>query len=76
MGLGAIAPEARGQGLGRALVDRCLAWFAERGCTRVGVVTQGSALTAQRLYESVGFRVTAIELWHHRWFDSTERGPA
>jgi len=69
LGLGAVAPEARGAGLGRALVERALAWFGEQGCARVGVVTQGSSLAAQRLYESAGFRIVSMQVWHHRWFD-------
>lgn len=69
IGLVAVAESARGRGLGGALVERGLAWFAEQRCARVSVVTQGASLGAQRLYQSAGFRSSAVELWYHRWFD-------
>jgi N-acetylglutamate synthase-like GNAT family acetyltransferase len=74
IGLVAVASSARGRGLGHALVERGTSWFREQGCRRITVVTQGSSLAAQRLYQTHGFRTSAVELWHHRWFDSAEQG--
>lgn len=67
IGLVAVAPRARGAGLGTRFVEHALAWFAQRGCERVRVVTQGANVAAQRMYQSVGFRSAAVELWYHRW---------
>lgn len=68
IGLVAVDPRAQGQGLGRALVEAGLNWFAERGATRVTVVTQGRNLAAQRLYQRCGFLTQALALWFHKWF--------
>lgn len=65
IGLAAVADEARGKGLGRALVLESLRWFGSR---RVSVVTQGGNEGARRLYESCGFLVTTEQLWYHGWF--------
>ncbi len=70
VGLVAVAPDARGRGLARVLTARALDWFRERGCARVTVVTQGSNVPGRRLYENMGFRSRALELWHHGWLDS------
>ncbi len=73
IGLVAVAPFAQGHGIGRALVERGLAWFRERRCARASVVTQGNNVRAQRLYQSAGFRTADVRLWHHRWLDARER---
>lgn len=68
IGLVGVDPGHRGLGLGRALVGGALGWFAERGATRVRVVTQARNVGAQRLYEKSGFLVESVEIWYHRWF--------
>ncbi|MCK6444803.1 MAG: GNAT family N-acetyltransferase [Planctomycetes bacterium] len=67
IGLVAVAARARGMGLGTRLVEHALAWFEQQRCDRVRVVTQGANVAAQRLYQSLGFRTAAVELWYHRW---------
>ena len=47
------APAARGQGVGRALIEAVAAWATERGCGRVYWHTQESNATARRLYDQV-----------------------
>jgi len=69
VGLVAVAPVARGRGLARVLTDHAIGWFRERGCARVIVATQGSNVPGRRLYENMGFRSSALELWHHGWLD-------
>jgi len=71
-GLGRISlvgvdPQCAGQGYGRRLTQSALAWCRERDCSRVEVVTQGSNIAAQRLYQSLGFRSLRCQLWFHRW---------
>jgi GNAT superfamily N-acetyltransferase len=47
------APEARGQGAARALIDAVADWARERDCGRVYWLTQESNTTARRLYDKV-----------------------
>jgi ribosomal protein S18 acetylase RimI-like enzyme len=68
IGLIAVAPAARGLGVGRALVLRSLDWFTGQGATHVSVVTQGRNEAAMRLYQSCGFVVERRQHWYHRWF--------
>jgi GNAT superfamily N-acetyltransferase len=50
-----VAPEARGSGAGRALVEAVVAWAAERGAQRLTTsVTEGNAVGAA-LYAAAGF---------------------
>lgn len=67
VGLFGVGELARGRGLGRALVERALAWFVEQGTGEVSVATQARSLDAQRLYQSVGFRASKAAIWHHLW---------
>jgi len=62
-----VDQSARRRGLGRALVDEAVAYFARHGLERVRVVTQGRNLAALRLYESRGFLTLAQEVWYHWW---------
>jgi GNAT superfamily N-acetyltransferase len=59
-------PEARGRGVGRALIAGVVDWALARGCSRVYWSTQESNATARRLYDHVavnrGFIRYEIEL--------------
>jgi ribosomal protein S18 acetylase RimI-like enzyme len=50
-----VAPERRGQGLGRALLERVLEFARERGASRMDLGTAVDDRAARALYESVGF---------------------
>jgi GNAT superfamily N-acetyltransferase len=52
-----VAPEHRGQGLGRALVLKSLAGFQSAGVQRVYLEVTACNLAAVQLYRSVGFRL-------------------
>jgi ribosomal protein S18 acetylase RimI-like enzyme len=52
----AVAPNARGRGIGRALVADCIARSRAIGATRLVLWTQPVMLSAQLLYEAAGFR--------------------
>lgn len=47
------APEARGKGVGRALVEAVAAWARGRGCDRVYWQTHESNTAARRLYDAI-----------------------
>lgn len=52
-----VAPEARGQGVARRLVETVCAWLEAQGCTRIELeVTDGNP--AEHLYRSLGFERT------------------
>jgi GNAT superfamily N-acetyltransferase len=51
-----VKPDARGRGVARRLIERALCEARVRGYTRLRLGTQNTAIPAQRLYESVGFR--------------------
>jgi ribosomal protein S18 acetylase RimI-like enzyme len=51
----AVAPEARGRGIGRALVQACIDRAREAGRASVGIYTRPFMHGAQALYRSIGF---------------------
>ncbi len=57
----AVAPEARGLGVGRALAQRCIELASERGHARVLIHTTSAMKVAWGMYERLGF-VRAHEL--------------
>jgi ribosomal protein S18 acetylase RimI-like enzyme len=52
-----VAPEARGGGVGRALMDRARRLAEETGAAGLELATARTNAVAQRLYESLGYRV-------------------
>jgi dTDP-4-amino-4,6-dideoxy-D-galactose acyltransferase len=73
IGLIGVIPGLHGRGIGAALVEKACAWFQEHRTPSVSVVTQGSNVAAQRLYQKGGFRTERVELWYHKWFDVSHR---
>jgi dTDP-4-amino-4,6-dideoxy-D-galactose acyltransferase len=62
-----VAEGAGGDGLGTSLIAAAGAFFIESSMITAQVVTQGSNIAAQRLYQASGYRTTATSLWLHRW---------
>lgn len=62
----ATAPEARGRGVGAALVTECLTRARSAGRTVVRLSTQPRMADAQRLYERLGFTRTPERDWDVR----------
>lgn len=59
----AVAPEAAGRGVGRALVRAVIDMAREEGLRRVVLSSQASMTFAHRLYRSLGFRRAAERDW-------------
>ena len=57
-----VDPEQRGRGVGRLLLDATLAFFRSRGVPRVVLSTAERNDGARRLFASMGFRRTMIEM--------------
>ncbi|MBI1862052.1 MAG: GNAT family N-acetyltransferase [Deltaproteobacteria bacterium] len=49
-----VAPEARGQGIGRKLIEHCQSYARAKGFDSVDWMTQGHNHTAQSLYNQLG----------------------
>jgi N-acetylglutamate synthase len=58
-----VAPERRGRGHGRALVDGLLRWAATGGARRAYLQVLATNVVAVRLYERAGFR-EAYRYWY------------
>jgi dTDP-4-amino-4,6-dideoxy-D-galactose acyltransferase len=71
IGLVAVAKEARGRGVGSALLAAVMSDLARAGAATVQVVTQGRNVAAQRAYQRRGFRTERVEHWYHLWLDET-----
>ena len=51
----AVEPTERGRGLGRQLVERCIAFAASHGAIRMTLVSNHQLAGAIRIYEALGF---------------------
>jgi GNAT superfamily N-acetyltransferase len=52
----AVAAEARGRGVGTALVEACIERARVHGRTSIGIYTRPFMMDAHRIYERLGFR--------------------
>ena len=59
-----VTPTARGLGVGRRLVERCLAFARDTGYRQVTLWTNDVLVSARRIYESFGFALTEQQPHH------------
>jgi GNAT superfamily N-acetyltransferase len=50
-----VAPDARGAGVGRALLDAVVAWAQDRGCGRLALTVTETNAAARAFYGACGF---------------------
>jgi ribosomal protein S18 acetylase RimI-like enzyme len=68
-----VDPAARTHGVATALLDDMFAWMRARGVPRVVLHTAQTNVTAQRLFERLGFRRTMVEMTKELPVDSSVR---
>jgi len=56
-----VEPQARGRGLGKRLVRRCIAFAREKGYRRLVLWTQSNLDAARAIYKSCGFKRVKAE---------------
>jgi ribosomal protein S18 acetylase RimI-like enzyme len=67
-----VDPAARGQGVGRTLLDATLTALASRGAPRAVLMTAAPNAPAQRLFERAGFRQTMVEMTRELGTDASQ----
>jgi len=65
-----LEPAARGEGLGRRLVEACIAFAREKGYREIVLWTHEVLTAARRIYASAGFRLE--KTWTHDEFGKPE----
>ena len=59
----AVAPTARGKGVGTSLIQACLDGARQSGCVRVRLSTEPTMAAAHRIYDRLGFVRTPERDW-------------
>jgi dTDP-4-amino-4,6-dideoxy-D-galactose acyltransferase len=72
IGLVAVAPAARGRGIGSALIRGAHRWMRSQGAHEARVVTQLVNKPACRLYESSGYELARLQNVYHFWPQAAE----
>ncbi len=68
-----LVPEARGKGLGKRLLSRCMAFARQAGYRHMVLWTHESHVAACALYQSFGWRLTRSEPVHSFGVDLIEQ---
>lgn len=63
-----VAPDARGTGVGRALLEAVEQWAVEQRSRAVEIETQNTNVTACRFYERCGYSVVRTDPFAYRLF--------
>ena len=68
----AVAPEARGRGVARALMEECIRRARESGATALGLHTSRSLRAAMALYARMGFERWPVSDFQPPWTELVE----
>jgi DNA-binding MarR family transcriptional regulator/GNAT superfamily N-acetyltransferase len=60
-----VEPKARGRGLGRRLVEQCIAFARDKGYRKLVLWTQSNLAAARRIYKDLGFELRKREPHAH-----------
>ncbi len=64
----AVAPNAQGGGLGRAMVGHAEAWLTENGAPKVQLMIRAENEPVARFYEALGYRTETVRVMS-RWLN-------
>ena len=56
-----VVPWRRGEGIGRALLERASSWARQRGCRELKIETQAVNVAACRFYTACGCRLVSVQ---------------
>ncbi|MFM5923559.1 MAG: GNAT family acetyltransferase [Novosphingobium sp.] len=56
----ASAPQRRGQGVGRALMQAAEMWLQERGCPKIQLMVRGDNAAAKGFYAAIGYELQDV----------------
>lgn len=67
----AIETKYRGQGVGRALIERAIEWAKSKSLPGIMLETQNNNVAACRLYERCGFELGGFDAYLYKGLDPT-----
>lgn len=67
IGIVGVDENYQSNGLGQRIMYSIFNMLVDKSIQDISVVTQGRNYPAQRLYQNVGFRTYATQLWYHKW---------
>lgn len=67
-----VEPDARGLGIGEALVRQCVAFARAAGYAKIWLWTHSVLLSARRIYAAAGFEIASVDM--HDAFGVPEQG--
>lgn len=67
-----VAREARGRGIGSALVEKARKWAVDRKLSGLALETQDNNLLACRFYQRQGFQIGGVNTLFYRNFNNPE----
>ncbi len=67
IGLIAVSPRHRGQGVGSSLMEAAHDWMRAQGAERASIITQMANEPACRLYRRTGYALASVQNYFHFW---------